>query len=128
MRCCSQGGEIVSHQPAREPANNPRTDIGAGEADARTAYQRTQPTRQLECPLVQRAPGEVIVKNADPAVIFHEGTDFTKKISKVGEIVDRQVAQTQIKLRWAPKDLPIQSRSEHARRNRQISPAKFTRQ
>ena len=98
MRCCSQGGEIVSHHPASEPAN-PRTDIGAGEADARTAYQRKQPPRELEYPLVQRAPGEAIVKNDDPAVIFHEGTDFTKKISKVGEIVDRQVAQTQIKLR-----------------------------
>ena len=50
-------------------------------------------------------PGEVIVKNDDPAVIFHEGTDFTEQISKVGEIVDRQVAQTQIKLTWAPKRL-----------------------
>src|SRR5215469_15247801 len=48
-----EAGEIVSRQPAREPANHPRTGKRAGEADARMAYQRKQPPPELECPLVE---------------------------------------------------------------------------
>ena len=79
-----KAGEIVSRKPACEPANNQRTDVGAGEADPRPANKREQPPRELECLLVERAPREVIVKNDDSTVTFHERADLSEQISKIG--------------------------------------------
>ena len=79
-----QAGKIVTRKTTGEPANERRTDIGAGEADPRATNERKQPPCKLESTLVERPPREVIVKNDDSTVTFHERADLSEQISKIG--------------------------------------------
>ena len=56
---------------------------------------------------VERSPDEVVVKNDDPAAIFHQGADHLEQVAKLGEVVGSQVAETKTEFGHAAEDLPI---------------------
>src|SRR5271166_4173030 len=99
--------QIVPGQSLREPAHGERADIRAAEADARPPDEREQAPRELEGTLVEHSPHKVVVKNDDPAAIFHQGADLLEQVAKLGEVVGSQVAETKTEFGHAAEDLPI---------------------
>ena len=69
--------------------------------------EREQAPRELEGTLVERSSHKVVVKNDDPAAIFHQRADLLQQVAKLGEVVGSQVAETKTEFGHAAEDLPV---------------------